>query len=185
MLIQAKKNLHEEYKHYKGLKKNASTMRTTLLECLATLQAQDWDINVQTHFTQLWAREAQCKLYWQIHRILQTDNRQQGLACVIDAKGVECMTKEAMEYACLQENQKRFNQAADTPLLTEPVYGLLGSLGDGPAAEAILQGKFLHLAIDPVVQDTLNSLNLCNPGLLGPTQITVTDYQAIWKWSKE
>jgi len=58
MLIQAKKNLHEEYKHYKGLKKNASAMRTTFLERLATLQAQDRDINVQTHFTQLRAHEA-------------------------------------------------------------------------------------------------------------------------------
>ena len=48
-----------------------------------------------------------------------------------------------MEAAQLQENCRRFNQAKDTPFLQQPLLNLVGPLGTGPAAEAILNGDFV------------------------------------------
>jgi len=90
-----------------------------------------------------------------------------------------------MENACLKENQTRFNQASDTPLLCQPLYGLLGPLGQGPAAAAIHTGTFDHPDIDPVTLQTLNALHDCDYSSLGPTRITIPEYQDIWLHSKE
>jgi len=184
-LDQAWKNLHDEFRAYSTLKVNATALRATFLECLATAQAGEKDINANIHLKQLRDQEAQRSLFRHIRAILQTDQRQHGLTYVIDPDGNECHSKESMENACLKENQTRFNQALDTPLLCQPLYGLLGPLGQGPAAAAIHTGTFDHPDIDPVTLQTLNALHDCDYSSLGPTRITVPEYQAIWLHSKE
>jgi hypothetical protein len=39
---------------------------------------------------------------------------------------LEMTSKKDMEDACLAENKRRFNQAADTPCMQSPLYDLLG-----------------------------------------------------------
>ncbi len=86
-----------------------------------------------------------------------------------------------METTCLEENQRRFHQADDTPLVTDPLFALVGPLGNGPACQEILQGQFQHPDVDPVVLDTLNSLaRPASSPPFDPVRITVADYQAIW-----
>jgi hypothetical protein len=43
----------------------------------------------------------------------------------------------------LQENERRFNQAKDTPFLVPPLYDLIGPQGIGPHADAVLDGTFV------------------------------------------
>jgi len=78
---------------------------------------------------------------------------------VVMPDGMECNTKESIEQACLQENQSCFNQASETPLLQPPLYGLLGPLGTGTAAAAILAGNFQYPE-HPEIQNMLNALQL-------------------------
>jgi hypothetical protein len=55
---------------------------------------------------------------------------------------LEMTSKVDMEYACLAENKRRFNQAADTPCMQHPLYDLLGPLRITEAADRILDGTF-------------------------------------------
>lgn len=55
-----------------------------------------------------------------------------------------------IERAHLWENKRRFNQAASTPPMTEPLLSGLGTTGTGPLAQKVLQGESLHTpGIDP------------------------------------
>jgi len=184
-LEQARSYLKTEYCIYSNLKCCAATLHSSFIERLAMAQATDCGLNANTHLKQLHDREQQQMLFRRIQSILQTDQRMQGLSYVIDPAGTECNTKDSMEQACLHENQQRFNQAADTPLLTKPLYGLLGPLGQGPASHDINTGTFQHPDVDLVILQTLNALKGCNASSLGPTQIMVSDYQANWQNSKE
>ena len=59
-----------------------------------------------------------------------------------DENGIwrEVTERQIMEQALLDENKRRFTQASDTPFLQPPLLQMVGALGTGPAAEAILQG---------------------------------------------
>jgi len=135
-------NLKAAYKDYSNLKKQASSLHDTFFEQLAHEQAQDHNLNAATHLKTLREQEWQRLSYWWIRVIHQPDRQYGGLAMVMTPDGNECHSKESIENACLQENQACFNQASDTPLLQPPLYGLLGPLGMGTAASAILKGKF-------------------------------------------
>jgi len=185
-LQQACLALQDEWSTYKNLKKQAAHLRTSFLERLAAEQAMDQNLNPITHLQQLRDREWQRKLFRQIRSIVKPDAQRTGLLCVIHPDGSECTTKTSMETTCLEENQRRFHQADDTPLLTDPLFALVGPLGDGPARPEILKGQFQHPDVDPVVTATLNSLSQTDStSLMGPVRITVADYQAIWRRSDE
>ena len=47
-----------------------------------------------------------------------------------------------MELALLEENERRFNQARNTPFLMEPLLSEVGELGFGPASADILAGTY-------------------------------------------
>jgi len=178
-------NLKTAFKEYAALKKQASSLRNTFLEHLARSQAQDRNLNEISHLKTLREREWQHLIYRHIRAVNQPDRQFGGLTMVLQPNGDECHTKESIEQACLTKNQSRFNQAADTPLLQPPLYGLLGPLGMGCAAMDILQGSFLYPE-NQIIQDTLNALQHCDPeNTLGPTCIHLEDYHNIWRKSKE
>jgi hypothetical protein len=82
-----------------------------------------------------------------------------------DGNWTERTEKLVIETALLQENERRFNQAKDTPFLVPPLNDLIGTLGIGPHADAVLEGTFVappgtdpyavkllyHLKKDPAV----------------------------------
>jgi hypothetical protein len=60
-----------------------------------------------------------------------------------DGNWTERTEKLEIETALLQENERRFNQANDTPFLVPPLYDLIGPLGIGLHADAVLDGTFV------------------------------------------
>jgi hypothetical protein len=56
---------------------------------------------------------------------------------------IERSEKLEIETALLQENERRSNQASDTPFLAPPLYNLIGPLGIGPHADAVLGGTLV------------------------------------------
>jgi len=178
-------NLKAAYKDYSALKKQASSLRDTFLERLAAEQAHDQNLNVTSHLKMLQQQEWQCLAYRCICAINQLDRQHGRLMMVLTPDRNECHTKDSIEQACLVENQAHFNQASDTPLLQPPLYGLLGPLGTGIAASAILNGEFQYLE-NHIIQDTLNALQHCNPNnSLGSMRIQSKDYRNIWRHTKE
>jgi hypothetical protein len=60
-----------------------------------------------------------------------------------DGNWTERTEKLEIETSLLRENERRFNQAQDTPFLVPPLYDLIGPLGIGPHADAVLDGTFV------------------------------------------
>jgi hypothetical protein len=107
----------------------------------------------------------------------------------IDGIPTECTTKEAIEQACLSENDCRFRQTEDTPHMHPTLTDVIGFLAELPAANDILAGTF----------DTYNIANkvmrkvveyLCMPDSVvkaGPIdpEISVTEHISGWNAQKE
>jgi hypothetical protein len=60
-----------------------------------------------------------------------------------DGNWTELTEKLEIETALLKENERRFNQANDTPFLVSPLFDLIGPLGIGQHADAVLDGTFV------------------------------------------
>ena len=84
----------------------------------------------------------------------------------------------------LQENSQRFHQARPTPPMQEPLYSLLGPLGDTPAAEAILNGTFVPPpGTDPAFVGLLPFLRRVHPPAV-PLATLAEDHAAGWRKAK-
>lgn len=59
-----------------------------------------------------------------------------------DGDLVEFTDRDQIERALCDENARRFNQANDTPFMTEPLFNQIGRLGVGAGSSAILDGTF-------------------------------------------
>ena len=105
---------------------------------------------------------------------------------VIDSAGNECRNKDDLETACLQENQSRFDQAADTPFLNKPLFSLIGKLGEGPGTQAILNGEFDQPEIPDQMKELLQHLHKCTrPQEETFPQFTRESYREVWSKAKE
>ena len=54
----------------------------------------------------------------------------------------EMTNRSEMEQALLDESQRRFTQASDTPFMKDPLFSLVGKLGITAASKEILEGTF-------------------------------------------
>jgi len=80
---------------------------------------------------------------------------------MIDLDSMECTTREAIEAACLLENQSRFDQAINTPFLEEPSFSLVGNLGEDLGTDSILNGTFNIHSILPEMKELHTALHTC------------------------
>ena len=143
---EAKKKLDEAYRHWKELKKGARKSRQNWLDQVAEDRALNGDTTKATELKQMKLREAQRESAQRIRRTLgRSNNGSTSMVIAPDEFGtlVEMVEKDDLERACLKETEQRFTQAHDTPCLQEPLLSELGYLGDGPAAEAILNGNYI------------------------------------------
>jgi hypothetical protein len=62
--------------------------------------------------------------------------------------------KEIMEEALIDKNKKRFNQAADSPFLRQPLVELVGRLGEAEGVEQILEGTLGRQILDEIDEFT-------------------------------
>jgi hypothetical protein len=102
---------------------------------------------------------------------------------------LEMTSKADMEEACLAENKRRFNQAADTPCMQSPLYDLLGPLGITEAADRILDGTFeTPPGVDKHTAGILRRMNIPDIERQFPPlrlDITTPEHVEAWRKSRE
>lgn len=84
-------------------------------------------------------------------RVLSPNNR---------GKYIDRVIKEEIKKGILVENQRRFTQAKETPLMVRKLFDELGLLGRGVAADKILKGTHVvPEGSDIFLQIVINRLN--------------------------
>ena len=145
-LIEAASNRAAAYREEKRVAKVALASRTTWLEGLCTAKAEAGNLSKEQELLNMRKREEQQRNAC-IIRSVNAKLRMGSVTSVVapDVMGnwVEETSKHEIERALLVENERRFNQAKDTPFLQLPLAMLVGLVGTGLAVEAILQGKFV------------------------------------------
>ena len=141
------------YQDEKRLAKASEGKRQSWLETLAEARAEEGNLTQEQEIKNMLRREEQRKTARIIKRVngkLRSGSVTSVVAPNSSGEWEEVTTKEGIEKALLEENERRFNQARDTPFLVPPLADLVGPLGTGPMAEAILQGNFMIPAgVDP------------------------------------
>ena len=167
-LEEAKQALSEAYSNYKRIKKRSDITRQTWLEGLASTLAKTGTTTTASHYSNLLHREKQRRDARQIRRAtgkLQGSGLLSVLAPTVTGTWEELTVPADIEKACLEENERRFHQASDTPFMVPPLSTIVGHLGIGPTADCILRGEFepppgtdpyaakllLHLRMDETV----------------------------------
>jgi len=142
---QIKAQRKQAYATYRSVKNQAPEARKNWLQSLAEAKAKQGNTTAVQHLENLHRKEEQ-RTSARIIRAANGKMRKGGITTVIgpDASGnrTEYHQKSDIEMACLQENERRFNQAKNTPFMVPPLFEQVGSLGTGPGAEAILNGTF-------------------------------------------
>ena len=177
--------LQEAFQWYRQLKNTSVQQRETFLERLSKAQAEASNRPQEKILKELRTREHQRTLFRNIRRIIHPEQHGRGLTMVIDTSGQECSTQTTIEDACLEENKQQFQQAHDTPLYQEPMFSLLGPLGDTTTASTILEGNGAHLTVEPDLQSTLEALSRTTAPLPATMAITEAKYAAIWSSARE
>jgi hypothetical protein len=185
--------LNDAYTELKLFKKQAQLKRISWLEELASARAIDGNRKVATEVRQLEQREKQ-RCDAQMIRRANGRLRSGGISSVIAPVGenydwVEVTDKKGIEQALLDENQRRFNQACDTPFMTHPLYNAVGPLRIGKGAQDILNGTFVIPAgTDPYAAKLIMQLKA--PDCISSSEplsvaITTEDHSSGWKRAKE
>jgi hypothetical protein len=134
------------YRERKRIAQDSVQLRITWIESLAAAKAAAGNSSQEQEILNFNRREEQRRNARMIRRV-NGKLRSGSVTSVIapDAHGqwIECSTKTTIEKALLQENQRRFNQARDTPFLTSPLFEMIGPMGIGEHADAILAGTFV------------------------------------------
>ena len=107
-----------------------------------------------------------------------------------DDEGVlhDCRTKEAIEEACLRENDQRFRLASDTPMLQEPLISDFGPYGVTEAAQQVLDGTYVPPeGTDPYFTALLPYLKQTTEIRANPIDFSLNleNYRARWNRAKE
>jgi hypothetical protein len=130
----------------KRLKAQATNLRASWLQSLAEAEAEVGLISAAQAVKNMQRREEQRRNAPMIRRVndtLRSGSVTMVLAPDDDGNWTEHTEKLEIETALLQENEHRFNQAKDTPFLVPPLYDLIGPLGIGPHADAVLHDTFV------------------------------------------
>ena len=89
----------------------------------------------------------------------------------------------------MENNEIRFRLMESTPPMNEPLLSDLGFLSDTNAAKCILNGTYIcPEGVDAYTKNFIASLQITtpiNPADFIPNMVSLQDYQAHWKRSKE
>jgi flagellar biosynthesis GTPase FlhF len=140
-LSEAKEKRSEANKARKKFNSTAPQVRKANVEAQAEKAAEEGRMQEAQQIKEQWKHEQQRKDSRTLKRIMGKFNKG-SMSFVVatdkDGKRTEMRKKEEIEQACLQENNRRFRQASNTPFLTNPLFAEVGPLGMGPVGEAIL-----------------------------------------------
>ena len=135
----------DAYREEKRLAKKAGNDRKTWMESLVEARAADGNLSQAQELKNLLSREEQRRVARIIRRVngkLRSGSLTSVVAPNSNGEWVEVTDKREIEKSLMKENERRFNQARNTPFLKPPLLDLVGRRGTGPAAEAILRGEF-------------------------------------------
>ena len=85
---------------------------------------------------------------------------------------MEILHKSGIEKACLDENERKYRQTESTPCMTNPLRNLLGTSGDTPYCESILDGTFT-----PIPQMSNYTIEFFQELQRAYEQVTIPDCQ--------
>ena len=96
-------------------------------------------------------------------------------------------SKEEIERVCINENDARFSQSSDTPLMQPPMLDLLGFLANTNMADQILQGTFQPPEnVDLYTKKMLQELPMPEKIRdLPTTSSTISTKEHIQSWNKQ
>jgi hypothetical protein len=134
------------YKEYMSFKKsNSEAARDTFLDGLVDEILKEGDQKKESILKMLKTWE----FIRQMHKCVTWafDDSHKGLIMFVvvdDENGnlVEKCSKEDVEKACMEENEKRFHQANDTPFMHSPLVEEFRYLGISPNVEAVMNGTY-------------------------------------------
>lgn len=187
-ISEAKENLQTSLTTYRYLKKDAYAARSTWLEEVATARAEEGNISAAQEMRNLVTRERQRNDARQI-RFALAENTRRGLGSIevqrSDGSWQELTEQHDIETALLEELEKRFNQASQTPFCTEPLLSDIGPLGTGKGSAQILAGLYTpQSVIDPWTSRLLPYLQQAIP--TDPVyDISEDEYRYSWSKVKE
>jgi hypothetical protein len=137
--------IRDTMKVYKTQKKEARMLRTTFLQGKASAMAEENNTAVEKILKQLVDHELQRTAARRIKATLgkltsgsvtKVDVEQE------DGRMIEETTKEGIERACMEENEKKYRQTEASPCMQEPLCSELGYLGISESCNQILAGTY-------------------------------------------
>ena len=137
------KELKEAYQELRTFRKTAHQTRTTHIEAIAQARL-DAGMEQGANVVRQMLRREQDRVNWKNIKAVNGGATLGSIPYVVvtDDNGHtrQVHDKLGVEEACLQCNADRFNQAAHTPILQQPLASLFDPLGTSPFAELITQG---------------------------------------------
>lgn len=134
------------YRAEKIVAKVTVVSRKTWLESLCKARAEAGQTFKEQELRNMIRLEEQrrnARLISRVNGKLRAGSVTSVIASDLSGNRVEVTKKEDIDKALCNENERRFNQAKDTPFLQEPLLTLVGSMGTGRAAEAMLNVNFI------------------------------------------
>ena len=187
-LIQAQQYMKQAISRYYTLKKDADSLRESWLRDLAAIKAKEKGGNQEAIYQSLLLRERQRKAGRRLRRAM--GKVQHGLTQieVTDGDGTREVTdKIGIENACHIENNSKYSQTNNTPMMRGQLAAEIGFIGTSPACRDILAGTYnpppgtdqytteylKYLKKDPNLHSTPSSY------------ITTKEFQESWRKMKE
>jgi hypothetical protein len=140
----AQVQLRTAYRRSNQFSKAAGDTRSSWLESLAVAWSASSGLSSEQELKSMLNRELQ-RREARIIKSTLSDSFSAGLSMIqyqSETGLVEVYKQVEMEQCLCEQLAQRFHQAAHTPFSTGPLLRLLGPLGTGAGAEAILEGTF-------------------------------------------
>ena len=177
------------YKQYHQVRINHDILRTTYIESLAEAWEDAGQGKKATLIKILRNRETEREMYRRVARMTGgkvTNSTTVVQEVLTDGNIIEHNTKEALESCIRISNKKKYHQTEEhCPLLQSPLIQELGIMGEGPAIQEILQGKYeIPNTID---QYTKAFIETCQPPPKEKSKMTRSpqSFSQSWKKMKE
>ncbi len=192
-MMETQAKLKQAYQDYKEARKRAESWRNDYLESLVDALAAKNQVLREKQMRQLRLNERQ-------RRLARSSKRSRGKlgkskvtkVWYTDDQGVrhEASTKLSMEVAITQENMQRFRQTEGTPPMLRAFLDLVGSVGELPTLELILQGypiwESLEEDIPPFTKEFLTCLKRpARVTIASPADVSTDDHCRAWRQQTE
>ena len=182
---EVKQHITKARSHYSSIKGQASKLRSAFLvdkaENALSSKAQKEITNIR--------RNEECRSSWRTINSGRGKVANKGISEVEVRKGNEwkkITNREEVEQAIMENNSKRFQLAADTPLMQPHATKLLGFLSNSPFAQDILNGIDIDMSqFDGYTNDFFKYIGSRQQLPALPNEVKVEDFHSYWRGARE